>query len=120
MTVGARLKKRLEELGMKQNQLAALLNISPSTLNGYFTDYRVPDLKTLTRLAEALDTDVAYLITGSPSLVSDNVAEYVADDPLDQQRKTLYEKIAGASPEDLDKIIKMVDIITGADTPAKE
>lgn len=67
MTVGNRLKTRLEELGLKQNELAKRLGISPSTLNGYIKDYREPDIKTLERLAKELDTTVEYIATGEPS-----------------------------------------------------
>lgn len=67
MTLGKRLKAKLEETGLKQTELAKRLNISPTTLNGYFTDYREPDLNTLKRLADELNTTVDYLVTGDHS-----------------------------------------------------
>ena len=61
MSIGNRLKERIDTLGIKQNELANNLLISVSTLNGYFTDYREPDIETIKRLAEALATTVGYL-----------------------------------------------------------
>ena len=65
MALGNRLKSRSEELGIKQTELSKRLKISRSTLNGYFTGYREPDLKTLEKLALELDTTVEYLVTGN-------------------------------------------------------
>jgi len=81
MSIGKRLKNRLDSLGLKQNELAKKLNISPTTLNGYFTDYREPDINTLKRLANALETTFEYLIgeTNSPGLTQKSVASSEAE-----------------------------------------
>ena len=70
MTIGQRLKARLAELDMKQSELAKKLNLSPTTLNGYFTGYREPDIETLKRLAKELEITVQDLIgsTEPPTL----------------------------------------------------
>lgn len=62
MSLAERLKARLAELGMNQKELAKNLNISYTTLNGYFTGYREPDFHTLMLLANNLDCTVAYLL----------------------------------------------------------
>ena len=62
--IGQRMKSRLEHLGMNQKELARKLGITQSTLNGYFTGYREPDIRTIERLSEALEVSVEYLITG--------------------------------------------------------
>ena len=42
--IGEKIKTRLKELGLTQKDLAITLNISPSTLSGYITGYRTPDI----------------------------------------------------------------------------
>lgn len=64
MSIGARLRKLLDKTGRTQTNLAKTLDISLSTLNGYINDYREPDAKMLSRLAEELDTTVDYIING--------------------------------------------------------
>lgn len=82
MTIGERLKSRLEDLEIRQNELAKRLNISPTTLNGYFTNYREPDINTLIRLADELETSVEFLTTGK-SLDQSPPSEVVLTDGLE-------------------------------------
>lgn len=63
--MGERLRKLLEAGGMTQTELAKKLDISLSTLNGYITGYREPDVHMLSLLARELGTTTDYLITGS-------------------------------------------------------
>jgi transcriptional regulator with XRE-family HTH domain len=74
--VGNKIRKRLKELSMSQKDLADNLNISPSTLSGYLTGYRTPDLNTVSKLAKALDVPVSYLIED----VNDGV-DYISESP---------------------------------------
>lgn len=67
MSMGARLRKLLEQNGISQTELAQRLDISLSTLNGYITDYREPDISMLSRLAKALNTTTDYLVIGEAS-----------------------------------------------------
>ena len=64
VTVGQRMKKRIEELGITQKEIAQKLGIATSTLNGYFNDTREPDYATLVKLSDVLDLSVDYLLTG--------------------------------------------------------
>ena len=65
MSMGTRLRALIEAKGYTQTTLAKTLGLSVSTLNGYVNDYREPDVKTLSRLAEELDVTVDYLINGT-------------------------------------------------------
>lgn len=69
MSIGTRLRKLLEENKMTQTGLAKKLGISTSTLNGYITDYREPDIQMLSQLAKLLNTTTDYLITGDAPAV---------------------------------------------------
>lgn len=96
LTIGRQLRNRIDELGIKQKDLAQRLRISPTTLNGYFTDYREPDLKTLERLANELDTTIDYLVSGSKHVA------YSSQEPIPIEDK-----------DDLDDIRLLVSLYRG-------
>lgn len=60
--IKARLKELRNEKGLNQRELAAALNLSPSTIGMYETGQRVPDAETLNRIADFFNTSVDYLI----------------------------------------------------------
>lgn len=65
---GDRLRKRRKKKQLTQKQLADILNLTQSMICEYETGKSVPSLKTLPRLAVALNTSVDYLlgVTDSP------------------------------------------------------
>ncbi len=67
MSMGPRLRKLIEYNKTTQTELAKKLDISLSTLNGYITDYREPDIHMLSKLAKALNTTTDYLVNGEIS-----------------------------------------------------
>ena len=76
MPMGERLRKLLKERHMTQTQLAKKLDISASTLNGYITGYREPDMQMLSLLAKELDTTTDYLISGGDTATQTGDAQY--------------------------------------------
>lgn len=68
--IGERLKELLTQKGMEQKDLAIKLNLSPQTISGYITGYRVPNPDTLIKLADELNTTTDYLLgrTDKPNL----------------------------------------------------
>ncbi|MDR0916821.1 MAG: helix-turn-helix domain-containing protein [Oscillospiraceae bacterium] len=62
MIFGEVLRDLLDESGLSQKQLAAKLNIAPSTLGNYVRNEREPDFKTLKRFAEFFNVTVDYLL----------------------------------------------------------
>jgi transcriptional regulator with XRE-family HTH domain len=62
-----RLRKAREARGWTQAQLAAKLNVSDATISRYEKGVRYPDLETLKRLAEVLETSVEYLVAEKPA-----------------------------------------------------
>lgn len=71
MSMGQRLRKLLEENAITQTELAKRLDISVSTLNGYITGYREPDIQMLSLLARELGTTTDYLINGDTPAARD-------------------------------------------------
>ena len=62
------LSKRIAHLrkkkGMSQSQLAAALNVRPSTIGMYEQGRRVPDLSTLISISRLFGVSLDYLVTG--------------------------------------------------------
>jgi transcriptional regulator with XRE-family HTH domain len=62
MIFGDVLRDLLDYSGLTQKQLAATLNIAPSTLGNYVRNEREPDHKTLKRFAEYFNVTIDYLL----------------------------------------------------------
>lgn len=60
---GQRLKELREEKGLKQNELAKILNISSSSIGMYETDRREPDDEMKLKIANYFGVSVAYLMS---------------------------------------------------------
>ena len=61
-TFGSRLRDCRKEKGFSQNELAGLLNTNHSVIGKYERDDVKPSIDAVKRLADELDTTVAYLI----------------------------------------------------------
>ena len=75
MNFGDRLKILIEEKDMTQKELAAQLNIAPSTVSSYVQNTREPDFATLRMIAKYFDVSIDYLLdysTGHTSSVQEN------------------------------------------------
>ena len=64
MEISRNLKKRANDLGIRQVDLCNSMNVPKATMNGYFNGKREPDIRTLKRLAKALNTTVERLVEG--------------------------------------------------------
>ena len=64
MTFGEKLSELLEERGMTQKEFAKILNIAPTTLNGYIRDKRQPDFELVKKIASELSVSVDLLLGG--------------------------------------------------------
>lgn len=62
MTFGDRLLNLLDEKEISQKEFAAMLNIAPSTLNGYIKNKRQPDFELIKNIVFILDTSADYLL----------------------------------------------------------
>lgn len=75
MNFGDRLKILIEEKDMTQKELAAQLNIAPSTVSSYVQNTREPDFATLRMIAKYFNVSIDYLLdysTGHTSSVQEN------------------------------------------------
>lgn len=61
-TLGQRMKQRRKKLNKSQQQIADLLHISQGTYNGYENDKHKPDIETLSKIADIMETSMDYLM----------------------------------------------------------
>ncbi len=64
--IGTRIREARRARGLTQRQLAQQLNISIRTLRAYEQNKRIPDEKTLHRIADTLDFPAHYFLRGEP------------------------------------------------------
>ena len=60
--IGNRIKLLREELGLKQDELAKALNISPSSIGMYETNKREPNNEITIKLADFFGVSTDYLL----------------------------------------------------------
>lgn len=98
MTFGDKLRDLLDERNIKQKEFAQLLHISPSTLNSYITDSRMPDHKLIKAIAESLDVTTDYLLDFRH-----------ADKPITEKELVFIKKLRSLNAEDRKTIVFLVD-----------
>lgn len=62
MTFGQRLTDLREEKGIRQKELATLINVSPSTVSNYENNVHYPDVAILCQLADYFNVSTDYLL----------------------------------------------------------
>lgn len=62
MSFGENLRTLIEERNMTQKELAAQLNIAPSTMGSYVQNTREPDFATLKAIAKFFNVSIDYLL----------------------------------------------------------
>ena len=55
MYVGKNVEKRMNERGLKQNELAKLADCSPATISDLINNKKMPTVRLLTRVAKVLN-----------------------------------------------------------------
>jgi len=64
MTLGTRIGLLRREKGMKQEELAERMGVSPQAVSKWENDLNCPDIALLPQLAKTLDVTVDHLLTG--------------------------------------------------------
>jgi len=65
--LGTRIRELRRARGLTQQQLAQQLKISVRTLRAYEQNKRVPDEKTLLKIADVLEFPMDYFLRGEPT-----------------------------------------------------
>ena len=78
-TLGSRIKKLREDLTLTQKELASIIGVERSTLASWETNRREPDYSALQKTAEALNTNIQFLITGEDFPINVQIDKKQAD-----------------------------------------
>lgn len=62
MKIGERMAELRKDRGLKQKEIAEVLNVAVSTVSNYETDSHEPDLTNLCKLADLLGVSTDYLL----------------------------------------------------------
>lgn len=82
MTIGKRITILRKQNDMTQSELAKKVYVSPKTVSKWENDYGLPDLKTIPLLAEALQVDTDYLLTGKTKIPINVSSDRQKETPL--------------------------------------
>lgn len=105
MSIGERIKDLRTSKNISQVQLAKALGVSRQAISKWENDLAAPDTIRLIQLADILDTDSEYLVTGSHSKVKaspcvvtvvqkvDNIVERVVEKPVVVEKVVEVERI---------------------------
>lgn len=96
--IGKRLNEARKAKGLKQDQLAALLNVSRSTISHWENGLVVPDVKSLRALSELLGTDLLSA-EGAPDAEAQDVSGEVqgALESVQEALGDMHDALAAAS-----------------------
>lgn len=78
MSIGENIRNYRKEKGLTQKELAELVGLTASTITKYEKDMIEPGVYTLTKIADALGTNL-YRLINSPLYEEDDFAEYDVD-----------------------------------------
>lgn len=102
-----RLKFYMDKYGKNQMDLMKDLGLSSSTVSNWCTGLKLPRMNKIQMLAD-------YFGVNKSDLIEEPPVEEIQDE-LFEKRKLLFDMSAKASPEDLEKIIKIVNTLVGDD-----
>lgn len=91
--VGNRIKLLRKQKGLKQDELAAAIGVSPSAVSNYEQGTRVPKDETLTALVEILDTTTDYILRGVEPIKSSGSRPLFTQEDLEQFKRNMREMI---------------------------
>lgn len=97
MEFGDRLLLLLNEKGISQRDFAAMLNIAPTTLNGYIKNKRQPDFSLVRQMTFLLNVSADYLLDCERSSAELNAHELALISKLrkmdEKDQKIIYELV---------------------------
>ena len=95
MTLGKRIAQLRRRKGIKQEELANLLGISPQAVSKWENDQTCPDVMSLPKIAKILDTTVDYLLSGEPEPVAQIVPVEKRKDIKDMMLRIVVDSADG-------------------------
>lgn len=101
-----RIRERRLAAGLKQDELARLVNISQAQVSKYERGENEPDSQSLVQLAHILHTTTDYLLG-----VTNEVNPSYKDSDLSEKEKVLLNLFRSKSPENQEKMLNVAKVI---------
>lgn len=112
LEISKRINKIMFDLGMNQNQLAKMLNISQPAVSKYLKG-RIPPPDILLQLSRLSGNSIEWLLTGKIDYYSKN--RNVSDNAGQYNVTKIFEKKFRSLPEDVQiKIVELIESILNA------
>lgn len=115
MDLASRVRKRREELGLSQEQLALRMGYSSRTSINKIENGRPCSQKIIARLADALNVSIPYLMgwqEDQPEAQKEKPTEY---DGLSEKRKALIDFVKSVPDDKAEMILRVMKSIVEAD-----
>lgn len=122
MGFGSRLKKLRNDFKITQKELANKVGVSRATIAGYETKGKEPPYETLTKLANALDCSVDFLLGNTEELPSTHkIKSALSSDPeladfwdkisKREDLQLMFKQTKDMSPNQVKQIIRIIKAI---------
>lgn len=115
-TFGSRLKFLRKRLALTQEELGKVLNVSTSTVGMYERGEREPSFKVLMHIAEYFETSIDYLLGHQTNINNHSFLSLSKEEEnllaLKQEYPALFDYIQKASPSEIDKITRILKILS--------
>ncbi|HBF5857509.1 helix-turn-helix domain-containing protein [Clostridioides difficile] len=108
---GERLKELRIKFGLKQHELAEILNVSQSTIGMYENDQRTPPIESIVKLAEYFNVTTDYLLghTKTDYSVNANIPEMPSIVYEDNSNYDIIDKTKHNESEFIDNLDTFLD-----------
>lgn len=108
---GERLKELRIKFGLKQHELAEILNVSQSTIGMYENDQRTPPIESIVKLAEYFNVTTDYLLghTKTDYSVNANIPEVPSIVYEDNSNYDIIDKTKHNESEFIDNLDTFLD-----------
>ena len=101
-----------KSLGYTQRQFAELLGVTQVAVHGWEKGIRVPDLKTINKIAATFHVPVSSLLPSGSDLSDDFVAQMAASLHENPKLALLFDRTKLMNADDLDVVLSVVQAIT--------
>ncbi|SHE54202.1 Helix-turn-helix domain-containing protein [Tissierella praeacuta DSM 18095] len=102
--IGKRIQNRREELGMKQEELAERVSLSPNYMSAIERGVKIPRLETFIRIANALEVSTDILL--EDVLVKGN----------EIKASNLWEEINHLPSKEQERILRVIEVMVEMET----
>lgn len=104
-TIGLKIKKRRQELGITQKHIANALDVNPSHISNIECGRANPSLTALVKIANVLECSVDYFIGGEYTYKLDKHKEKALDEKI-------MNKVKYCDIDKKKRILKMIDLLS--------